>query len=244
MKNYHSHIEKSIFILLVLTIFVTSIGAIAQIFPLFKKEIALEETSEMRLYTPLELIGFNIYKREGCYGCHSQQIRRLSYDIERYGHYSLAVESSHDFPFAWGSKRTGPDLARIGEKYSDDWHVEHLNNPRSLVPESIMPRYKHLHKKLIIQDIRSQMINLNKLGVPYEQTYIDNFYIDIKVQLGMEQSNKLINKFQTRYGKNTARRKFDRQSKEITELDALIAYLQSLGNKVDLRSNKGRSWYD
>jgi cytochrome c oxidase cbb3-type subunit 2 len=244
MKNYHSNIEKSIFILLVLTILVTSIGAIVQIFPLFKKEISIEETGRMRPYTPLELIGFNIYKKEGCYGCHSQQIRRLSYEIERYGHYSLAVESSHDFPFAWGSKRTGPDLARIGEKYSDDWHVEHLNNPRSLVPESIMPRYPHLHKKLNMPNISTQMELMRKLGVQYEQSHIKNAATDIKIQLGMEQNNELIKEFQERYTENTPRRKFNKQNKEITEMDALVAYLQSLGNKLDLTTNKGRSWYD
>ena len=160
MSAFHSKIEKNIFILLVLTIIVTSIGATIQIFPLFKKEIAMERTEQLRLYTPLELQGFFIYKREGCYGCHSQQIRKLTDEVERYGHYSLAVESMYDYPFAWGSKRTGPDLARVGEKYSDDWHVEHLHNPQSLVPESIMPAYPFLlERNLKIDDIQNKTLD-------------------------------------------------------------------------------------
>ncbi|WHA05232.1 cytochrome-c oxidase, cbb3-type subunit II [Candidatus Bandiella numerosa] len=243
MSAFHSKIERNIFILLVLTIVVTSIGAIIQIFPLFKKEIALEKTEELRLYTPLELQGFFIYKREGCYGCHSQQIRKLTDEVERYGHYSLAVESMYDYPFAWGSKRTGPDLARVGEKYSDDWHVEHLDNPRSLVPESIMPAYSFMLKReLKIDDIPNKMSALKLSGMPYTKDYIENYENDISVQLGINQDSNAIVAFRKRYGEKVAIRKFNRKVDHITEMDALVAYLQGLGNKIDLSSNQGRNW--
>jgi cytochrome c oxidase cbb3-type subunit 2 len=243
MSNFHSKIEKKIFILLILIIVVTSIGAIIQIFPLFKKEISLEKTDQLRLYTPLELQGFFIYKREGCYGCHSQQIRRLVDEVERYGHYSLAIESMYDYPFAWGSKRTGPDLARVGEKYSDEWHVEHLYHPQSLVPESIMPAYPFLlNRELQIDDIKNKMLTLQFAGMHYTEEYQDNFKNDLYVQLGISQDLKAIEGFQKRYGGKIAIRKFNKKSDKVTEMDALVAYLQSLGNKIDLTSNKGRNW--
>jgi cytochrome c oxidase cbb3-type subunit 2 len=243
MSAFHSKIEKNIFTLLVLTIIVTSIGAMIEILPLFKKEISIERTEKLRLYTPLELQGFFIYKREGCYGCHSQQIRRLSDEVERYGHYSLAVESMYDFPFAWGSKRTGPDLARVGEKYSDDWHVEHLFSPRALVPESIMPAYPFLlNKKLDISDLKARMSTFRLIGVPYDDEHIANFENDINVQLGINQDTAAIVDFQKRYGDKVAMRKFNRKTDEITEMDALVGYLQGLGNKIDLTTNKDRNW--
>ena len=243
MSNFHSKIERNIFILLILTIFVTSIGAIIQIFPLFKKEVSLEKTDQLRLYTPLELQGFFIYKREGCYGCHSQQIRKLTDEVERYGHYSLAVESMYDYPFAWGSKRTGPDLSRIGEKYSDEWHVEHLYHPQSLVPDSIMPSYPFLlNKELKIDDIKNKMVALQLAGMPYTKIYQDNFKNDLYVQLGINQDTNAIEDFQKRYGEKIIIRKFNKRIDKITEMDALVAYLQSLGNKIDLTSNKGRNW--
>lgn len=243
MNGFHSKIEKNIFILLVLTIIVTSIGAMIQIFPLFKKEISIEETEKLRPYTPLELQGFFIYKREGCYGCHSQQIRRLRDEVERYGHYSLAAESMYDFPFAWGSKRTGPDLARVGEKYSDDWHVEHLFNPRALVPESIMPAYPFmLSKKLSTDDLRARMLTLKLIGVPYSDKDIENFENDVNVQLGINQDAAAIADFQERYGTKVSIRKFNRKAEGVTEMDALVGYLQGLGNKIDLTSNKDRNW--
>ncbi|MHC0448808.1 MAG: cytochrome-c oxidase, cbb3-type subunit II [Candidatus Lariskella arthropodorum] len=242
MDNPHTKIEKSIFLLIVLTIIVTSVGAIVEIFPLFKKEVAIENVEGMRAYTPLELIGFDIYKREGCYGCHSQQIRVLRDEVERYGHYSLAAESMFDFPFVWGSKRTGPDLARIGEKYSDDWHVEHLVNPRSVVPESIMPGYPFLlNAEVDTSELQQKMKILVMLGVPYQEDDIKNYLSDINVQLSFEHDPDVIDDFQKRYPK-VAIRKFNKHTTKITEMDALIAYLQGLGNKVDLKTNKGRDW--
>jgi cytochrome c oxidase cbb3-type subunit 2 len=138
----HSKVEKNSILLLILTVIVISIGGLVEVVPLFRIEATIEKVEGMRPYTPLELAGSQIYKREGCYGCHSQQIRVLRDEVERYGHYSLAAESMYDFPFQWGSKRTGPDLARVGGKYSDEWNVRHLINPRDVVPESIMPGYK------------------------------------------------------------------------------------------------------
>ncbi|MFQ3307653.1 MAG: cytochrome c oxidase cbb3-type subunit 2 [Candidatus Midichloriaceae bacterium] len=243
MSNFHGKIERNIFILLVLTVLVSSIGAIVQIFPLFKKELAIEKTEELRVYTPLELEGFFIYKREGCYGCHSQQIRRLKDEVERYGDYSLAVESIYDFPFAWGSKRTGPDLSRVGEKYSDDWHVEHLYNPQSLVPESIMPQYPFLlNRDISMDNLINRMSTLKVIGVPYTNEYINNVSDDLYVQLGIKTDAKLIAAFKKRYGDKVAIRKFNNKSNSITEMDAMVAYLQGLGNKIDLSTNKGRRW--
>ena len=241
-SNLHTKVEKSIFILVILVVVISSIGAIIEIFPLFKKEVSIERVEGMRPYTPLELAGFNIYKREGCYNCHSQQIRPLRDEVERYGHYSLAAESMYDFPFTWGSKRTGPDLARIGEKYSDTWHVEHLFNPRAVVKESIMPGYPFLlHTVLDISEIQEQMKILQMLGVPYTEEDILNYAEDIKVQLGINVDKTSIEGFHKRYTK-VVLRKFNKKSDDITEMDALVAYLQSLGNKVDLKTNKGRNW--
>ena len=192
----------------------------------------------MRPYTPLELAGYNIYIREGCYGCHSQHVRTLADEMERYGHYSLAAESMYDFPFQWGSKRTGPDLARVGGKYSDDWQVEHLINPRSLVPESIMPGYPHLSRKLNTSSLQARMKALRILGVPYTDEMIENFASDINIQLGINEDK---GDFDNIYP-NTFIRKFDRSNEYITEMDALVAYLQGLGNKIDLSTNKGRNW--
>lgn len=243
MANYsHSKIEKSIFILLVLVVIVTSIGAIVQILPLFKKEVAIEQVEGIRPYTPLELAGFDIYKREGCYGCHSQQVRVLRDEVERYGHYSLAAESMYDYPFFWGSKRTGPDLARVGGKYSNDWHIEHLYNPRSVVPESIMPGYPFLlNKTLNIKELQQTMNILRSLGVPYTDKDIENCYKDIEIQLQINQQENDVEDFKHRYPKVLIS-KFNNKSTAITEMDALIAYLQGLGTKVDLKTNRGRNW--
>ncbi len=242
ISNPHAKIEKSIFILICLTVFVASIGGMVEILPLFKKEIAIEKVEGMRPYSPLELAGFNIYKREGCYNCHSQQIRPLRDEVERYGHYSLAAESMYDYPFAWGSKRTGPDLARVGGKYSNDWHIQHLYNPRSVVPESIMPSYGFmLHTKLDTKEICKNMEILEMLGVPYSVEDITKCDSDILVQLGMEKNEDEINSFKQRYSKITIE-KFNNKNPTVTEMDALIAYLQGLGNKVDLETNKGRNW--
>lgn len=242
MFKNHAIIEKNLFLLVVLSFIVTSIGGIVEIFPLFIKEVAIEKVQGMRPHTPLELAGFNIYKREGCYGCHSQQIRALRDEVERYGHYSLAAESMYDHPFAWGSKRTGPDLARVGGKYSDDWHVEHLIHPQALVPESIMPRYKFLNETILnTQDLVTRMKILRMVGDPYSDADITNAEEDINIQLALNSDQAKLADFQKRYP-NTFIRKFNRKSDHITEMDALVAYLQSLGNRVDLKTNKGRDW--
>lgn len=242
MFEKHSKIEKNVFLLLVLTILVSSIGASVEIFPLFIKEVAIEKVEGMRQHTPLELLGQEIYKREGCYNCHSQQIRALRDEVERYGHYSLAAESMYDYPFLWGSKRTGPDLARVGGKYSDEWQVQHLINPRSLVPESIMPKYGFMnHAKLDTSDLNDLIKVLKALGVPYIDQDVLNMHEDINVQLGIVTDQAKIESFNKRYPK-TFIRKFNAKTSDITELDALVGYLQSLGNRVDLKTNQGRDW--
>jgi cytochrome c oxidase cbb3-type subunit 2 len=238
----HGIIERNLYLLIVLVVIMTSIGAIIEIFPLFIKEVAIEKVEGMRPHTPLELAGMEIYKREGCYGCHSQQIRALRDEVERYGHYSLAAESMYDYPFLWGSKRTGPDLARLGGKYSDDWHVQHLINPRSLVPESIMPGYRFLHEeKLDIDELQARMKVLKLLGVPYSDEDVEKFEEDIRLQLGLISDQAKLESFNKRYPRAFVR-KFDRQSEDITSMDALVGYLQALGNKVDLKTNQGRDW--
>ena len=146
MSIRHETIEKNAILMLVLTLITVSIGGLVQIIPLFTVETTIERIDGVRPYTPLELMGRNIYIREGCYLCHSQQIRPFKDEVERYGHYSLAAESMYDKPFQWGSKRTGPDLARVGGKYSDEWHRLHMEDPRSVVPESVMPGYPFLAK--------------------------------------------------------------------------------------------------
>lgn len=241
-QNYHSKLEKNIFIMIVFIVIVSSIGTIIQILPLFKKEIALEVVELGRPYTPLELVGFAIYKREGCYACHSQQIRSLRDEVERYGPPSIAAESMYDYPFMWGSKRTGPDLARVGEKYSDDWHAQHLYNPRSVVPQSIMPGYSFMSNSILdTKNLKRKMEVLKELGVPYTQTDIDNYEDDIKVQLSLNENSTLVEEFKKRYP-GAAIRKFNKKSIDVTEMDAIIAYLQGLGLKIDLKTNKGRQW--
>lgn len=242
MFERHLKIEKNVFLLLVLTIVVSSIGACVEIFPLFIKEVTIEKVEGMRQHTPLELLGQEIYKREGCYNCHSQQIRALRDEVERYGHYSLAAESMYDYPFLWGSKRTGPDLARVGDKYSDEWHVQHLIDPRSLVPESIMPKYKFMNHALLDTNNLEDMIKVLKaLGVPYSDEDVSKMHNDIKVQLALDNNQAVRDSFLARYPKANIR-KFNAKTVDITELDALVGYLQSLGNRVDLKTNKGRDW--
>src|SRR5438876_3181245 len=154
----HDVIERNAFLLLILTVLVISIGGIVEVVPLFTIETTIEHVQGVRPYSPLELVGRNIYIREGCYLCHSQQIRAFRDEVERYGHYSLAAESMYDHPFQWGSKRTGPDLARVGGKYSNDWHVAHLIDPRSVVPESVMPPYRFLAARdLDYRDIQDKL---------------------------------------------------------------------------------------
>jgi cytochrome c oxidase cbb3-type subunit 2 len=189
----------------------------------------------MRPYTPLELEGRNIYVREGCYLCHSQQIRTLRDEVERYGHYSLAAESMYDHPFQWGSERTGPDLARVGGKYSDQWHQAHMTDPRSVVPESIMPPYKFLFETpLDYRDVKQLLITNREVGVPYSDDEIAHAKDDLEAQANPDSDG--LNSFQKRYGKSVPARDFDGDPARITEGDALIAYLQMLGTLIDFKT--------
>jgi len=231
MLKHHDKIERNSILLLILTIIVISIGGIVEIVPLFRIETTIEKVDGIRPYTPLELVGAKIYKREGCYGCHSQQVRVLRDEVERYGHYSIAAESMYDYPFQWGSKRTGPDLARLGGKYSDEWHTRHLINPRDVVPESIMPGYKFLiERDAVLSSIGDDMNVLRKLGVPYNDEMIQNAVSDGMLQASTDREVEGLLK---RYGKKVNIRDFDSNANRVTEMDALVAYLQMLGTLVD-----------
>ena len=219
---------------LVLAIIAASaVGGIVEIVPLFTIDQTVEAAPDMRVYTPLELAGRNIYVREGCYACHSQMIRTLSDEVERYGPYSRAVESQYDHPMLWGSKRTGPDLARVGEKYSDAWHVAHLMNPRDVVPTSIMPRYGFLARtELRIDDLGLHLGALQSLGVPYSAEMIENAPSDAIGQAspGSERADSVVE----RYGEATTISAFDGIPGGPSEMDALVAYLQILGRLTDV----------
>lgn len=234
MLNKHDKIEKNSVLLLVLVIIVVSIGGLVEVVPLFRVETTIEKVKGVRPYTPLELAGYNIYLREGCYLCHSQQIRPLRDEVERYGHYSLAAESMYDHPFQWGSKRTGPDLARVGGKYSDEWHREHLIDPRAVVPESIMPSYSFLAKKGAKLDGMSKDLKaLKMLGVPYTDEQVKNAYWDAMAQANPDGDTDA---FVERYGDKITIRYFDNNPNMTTEMDALISYLQVLGTMVDFET--------
>jgi cytochrome c oxidase cbb3-type subunit 2 len=232
MWSFHRWFERHSLILLIGIIVVVSIGGAIEIAPLFYLENTIEKVKGMRPYTPLELEGRDIYIREGCYLCHSQMIRPLRDEVERYGHYSLAAESMYDHPFQWGSKRTGPDLARVGGKYSDAWHVDHLTSPRSVVPESVMPPYAFLaNKELDYRDIQDKMRALQKVGVPYTEDEVKNAEADVVAQADpFDSGGTALDK---RYGGKINRRDFDGQPDKLTEMDALVAYLQMLGTLVD-----------
>src|SRR5574343_828500 len=169
----HEQIEKSVFLLIVLTLGVVIWGGLLEIVPLFFQKSTTTAVEGVKPYDAVRLVGRDIYVREGCYNCHSQMIRPFRAETERYGHYSVAGEYVYDHPFQWGSKRTGPDLARVGGRYSDTWHVAHLNNPRDVVPESNMPAYPWLAKtqakNSVGADIEAQMTSLAKVGVPYTE---------------------------------------------------------------------------
>ncbi|MFO1246724.1 MAG: cytochrome-c oxidase, cbb3-type subunit II [Alphaproteobacteria bacterium] len=230
----HTWLEKNSMLLLIGIIIVIAIGGAVEIAPLFWVSGTVEKVSGMRPYTPLELEGRNIYVREGCYLCHSQQIRTLRDEVERYGHYSLAAESMYDHPFQWGSERTGPDLARVGGKYSDDWHRAHMADPRSVVPESIMPPYKFLFDKpLSYRDIRKVLEANRTVGVPYTDDQIAHAAQDLEAQANPDADGT--GDFQKRYAKARVA-DFDGDPAHITEGDALIAYLQMLGTLVDFKS--------
>ena len=228
--NWHGRIERNVILLAVLTLITVSIGGLVEIVPLFTIESTIERVKGMRPYTPLELVGRNIYVREGCYTCHSQQIRPFRDEVERYGHYSLAAESMYDHPFQWGSKRTGPDLARVGGKYSDEWHVAHMINPREVVPESIMPAYPFLlDKQLNDSDIADHLRANRAVGVPYSDEMIENAAADLRAQADPEGDHDALLE---RYPK-AAVGDFDGRPEVLTEMDAIIAYLQILGRMVD-----------
>ena len=225
----HETIEKNAILMLVLTLITVSIGGLVQIIPLFTIESTIERVDGMRPYTPLELMGRNIYVREGCYLCHSQQIRPFKDEVERYGHYSLAAESMYDKPFQWGSKRTGPDLARVGGRYSNDWHVQHLVSPRAVVPESVMPAYPFLaERKLEVRDIAAHLKSLRTVGVPYSDEMIANAAADLDAQVNPDADPTALLK---RYPRAVVG-KFNGQAEAVTEMDALVAYLQMLGTLV------------
>ncbi len=235
----HGVLERNSVLLLIGIIIVILIGGIVEIIPLFRKETVIEPVDGMRPYTPLELTGYNIYIREGCYNCHSQQIRALRDEVVRYGHYSLAAESMYDHPFQWGSKRTGPDLARVGGKYSDEWHKGHMINPRDLVPESIMPTYSFLmNKEIDAHNMNRHLKALRVVGVPYTDEMVEWAGKDALVQATGEPRVDTTGLME-RYGETVNARDFDGQPHIVSEMDALIAYLQVLGTMVDFKSTKG-----
>ena len=232
----HGTLERHSLLLLVGILIVVAIGGIVEIAPLFYLESTIEKVEGMRPYTPLELAGRQIYIREGCYLCHSQMIRPLRDEVERYGHYSLAAESMYDHPFQWGSKRTGPDLARVGGKYSDEWHRAHLADPRSVVPESVMPPYVFLEQTPLSFDDIADALKANKMvGVPYTDDMIASAKADLIAQATPDADG--VDAFNKRYAKAQVR-DFDGNPQQITEMDALIAYLQMLGTLVDFKTYK------
>ncbi len=231
MLDKHSFLEKHSGPLLVSILVVVSLGGLIEIAPLFYLENTIEEVEGVRPYTPLELEGRDVYIKEGCYVCHSQMIRPLRDEVERYGHYSLAAESMYDHPFQWGSKRTGPDLARVGGKYSDEWQRQHLVDPRALVPGSVMPPYAFLEDNQIhVEKTASKMKANRAVGVPYTQEQIDQAKHDLYMQAGIPFAEDYEG-FEERWP--DAKIPELPTKKEVTEMDALIAYLQVLGTMVD-----------
>jgi len=235
MKLKHDNIERNVGLLLILTMLAISAGGLVEIVPLFFIKETVEKVEGVRPYSPLELRGRDIYIREGCYLCHSQMIRPFRDEALRYGHYSLAAESKYDHPFQWGSKRTGPDLARVGGKYSNEWHAQHLTAPRSLVPQSIMPNYPWLGKTdLDYSDITLRMKALRTTGVPYSESKaeyernVKEFGEDVAKTLVIADAEKNL-VTQAQLGN------YDSNPGNISELDAVIAYLQVLGTMVDFK---------
>ncbi len=226
----HKVLETNVFLLAVGILLVVIIGGLVEIVPLFSIESTIEKVDGVRPYSPLELAGRNIYIREGCYLCHSQMIRPFKDEVERYGHYSLAAESQYDHPFQWGSKRTGPDLARVGGKHTNDWHVRHLINPRDVVPESVMPGYPHLKRPLKYDDIAEHLKTLRVVGVPYTDDDIANAKADLEEQVRADSPDGAV--MLKRYPKARVGAA-DGNPQVVSELDALVAYLQVLGTFVD-----------
>lgn len=233
----HEILEKNVILLSICILITISIGGLVQLVPLFAMEQTIEKVGGVRPYSPLELAGRNIYVREGCYTCHSQQVRPFRDEAERYGHYSLAAESMYDHPFQWGSKRTGPDLARVGGKYSNEWHAAHLTDPRSVVPESIMPPYGFLARRdLDYADIADHLKTLRIVGVPYTDEQIAQASADAAAQAQAEPTDDT-DALLARYPKAVVG-DFDGDPDRVTEMDAVVAYLQMLGTLVDFTSYK------
>jgi cytochrome c oxidase cbb3-type subunit 2 len=229
----HKKLERNVTLLGLFAFLAVAVGGIVEIAPLFWIDNTIEKVNGMRPYTPLEQAGRDIYVREGCYVCHSQMIRPFRDEVERYGHYSLAAESMYDHPFQWGSKRTGPDLARVGGRYSDAWHVQHLKDPRAVVPESVMPPYAFLaDRDLDAGDMGAELKTLRLVGVPYTKSQIEQANADLKAQANPDGDAKDL---QSRYPKAQVR-DYDGDPSRLTEMDALVAYLQVLGTMVDVNS--------
>ena len=234
----HEWIETNVGLLLVLTMLAISVGGLVEIAPLFFIDKTVEKVAGVRPYTPLEQRGRDIYQREGCFLCHSQMVRPFRDEKLRYGHYSLAAESQYDHPFQWGSKRTGPDLARVGGKYSNEWQVQHLIAPRSMVPESVMPNYPWLMSTpLDISDTALRMKALRSVGVPYSLTVAEyqantkRFGGAVAKQLHIPDAQKNLLE-QANFGN------YDGNKASVSEMDALVAYLQVLGTMVDFSKYK------
>ncbi|HEX9770234.1 MAG TPA: cytochrome-c oxidase, cbb3-type subunit II [Kiloniellales bacterium] len=226
----HQRIERNVILMTVLILITVSIGGLVEIVPLYTIETTIEKVRGVRPYSPLELVGRNVYVREGCYVCHSQMVRPFRDEVERYGHYSLAAESMYDHPFQWGSKRTGPDLARVGGKYSNEWQVVHLKDPRAVVPESVMPPYEFLATKLVEPDDIAAHLKTNRtVGVPYSDEMIEAARQDLLAQADPEADHDGLLQ---RYPK-AAVGDLDGDPKRLTEMDAVVAYLQILGRMVD-----------
>lgn len=236
----HQILEKNSSLLLLGSLLVVTIGGIVEIAPLFYLENTIEKVEGMRPYSPLELAGRNIYMREGCYVCHSQMIRPFKDEVERYGHYSLAAESMYDHPFQWGSKRTGPDLARVGDRYSNEWHVQHLTEPRDVVPESIMPSYSFLKTTpLKVANVTANLETNKIVGVPYSDDMIANAEADLAAQADPNADTTAL---LARYPKAKVG-DFDGNPAGLTEMDALVAYLQMLGTLVDFTTYDDATGY-
>jgi len=230
LMEKHAVLERNATLLLAGSLLVVTVGGIVEIAPLFYLENTIEKVEGMRPYSPLELAGRDIYIREGCYVCHSQMIRPFRDEVERYGHYSLAAESMYDHPFQWGSKRSGPDLARVGDRYSNEWHVQHLTEPRSVVPESIMPSYSFLkNAPLDVKGFSTHLVANARVGVPYTEEMIADADADLKAQAdpNADTSGVLARYPKAKLGD------FDGNPQALTEMDALVAYLQMLGTLVD-----------
>jgi cytochrome c oxidase cbb3-type subunit II len=236
----HAILEKNASLLFLGSLLVVTIGGLVEIAPLFYLQNTIEKVEGMRPYSPLELAGRDIYIREGCYLCHSQMIRPFRDEVERYGHYSLAAESMYDHPFQWGSKRTGPDLARVGDRYSNEWHVQHLTEPRDVVPESVMPSYGFLkHTPLKVANIAMDLKANRTVGVPYSDEMIASAAADLAAQADPNADSSAL---LARYPKAKVG-DFDGDPKTLSEMDALIAYLQMLGTLVDFTTYDDATGY-